>query len=106
MSGFFNNCAESGAYKEKEIEGAHGYLVNGIKYCDTIKDVCEFCFIPKSKIAKALRLQTCVNLEGFEIRIVSKRKRSRPRTIKDIDKWNTRMRHLLDGTESNVELRK
>lgn len=106
MSGFFNNCAESGAYKEKVIEGAHGYLVNGIKYCDTIKEVCEFCYIPKKQLAKALRFNTLVNIDGFEIKIVNKRKSTRPRRIKDVDKWNSMMRHVLDGTDSKVELRK
>lgn len=104
MGGFFNNCKESGAYLEAPVKRC-GYLIDNIKYCDSLSEVAHFIgYDDLPKLKKMFGLQSYCGVLGHQIMQVPKRNIT---GMKRHDKkWKERQRLALDGTESAVEMRK
>lgn len=104
MSGFFNNCAESGAYKENPLE-EHGFLVCGIKYCHNLKEVQEFTGIRQKRLKEALAASPMVVLDRYDIRLVPKRRISGKRVCHN-ESWHRKQSKMLNGTDDIVTWRR
>ena len=84
--------------------GKFGYLVNGMKYCNTLNEAARFAFVSRKVLAASLYKDDECSIGDFTFKVIPKRRLVKHK--KRFKKEDALKTTVLSSTEGNVSWRR